>query len=67
MVFVSEPRLEDFHRPYDGEETSSVSDLFSIQNLISSTSEQSDNSAQRSRTNNDIVQRSLMPEFFKDD
>jgi hypothetical protein len=30
-----EPRLEDFHRPYEGEEFVSISDDASLQNLLS--------------------------------
>jgi hypothetical protein len=33
-LFRSEPRLADFHRPFEGEETSAISDIFSIQGPV---------------------------------
>lgn len=59
LNYFLEPRLEDFHRPYEGEETSAIADTYSIQNLVSSIPENP-----RSRSTNYVVQRALLPKFF---
>ncbi len=58
-----EPRLDDFHRPYDGEETSSIADLNSIQNLINSASDQADLGGQRQKREN-VLLKTLLPNLF---
>lgn len=56
-----EPRLDDFHRPYEGEETSAVADLFTIRNLIDLSNTGDEAPVQPRR----VLQRALMPNFFK--